>query len=101
MAIKRKISTLIPHLCKPCRAHIPNATYQVPRPLVFWFQRRRFLKGFTLYGHGDHFGHVTIYICFKSLLSTYEINKGAKIRNRYNQKPHLTQDINVKVTNSQ
>ena len=26
---------------------------------------------------------------------------GAKIRNRYNQVPHLTQDTNVKVTNSQ
>ena len=26
---------------------------------------------------------------------------GAKIRNRYNQVPHLTQDTNRKVTNSQ
>ena len=29
------------------------------------------------------------------------LSKGAKIRNRYNQVPHLTQDINGKVTNSQ
>ena len=28
-------------------------------------------------------------------------NKGAKIRNRYNQVSHLTQDTNGKVTNSQ
>ena len=28
-------------------------------------------------------------------------NKGAKIRKRYNQVPHLTQDTNGKVTNSQ
>ena len=28
-------------------------------------------------------------------------SKGAKIRNRYNQVPHLTQDNNWKVTNSQ
>ena len=28
-------------------------------------------------------------------------NKAAKIRNRYNQVPHLTQDTNGKVTNSQ
>ena len=28
-------------------------------------------------------------------------SKGAKIRNRYNQVPHLTQDTNGKVTNSQ
>ena len=31
----------------------------------------------------------------------FESNKVAKIRNRYNQVPHLTQDINGKVTNSQ
>ena len=30
-----------------------------------------------------------------------KVRKGAKIRNRYNQVPHLTQDINGKVTNSQ
>ena len=29
------------------------------------------------------------------------ISTGAKIRNRYNQVPHLTQDTNGKVTNSQ
>ena len=31
----------------------------------------------------------------------YEVAKGAKIRNRYNQVPHLTQYTNGKVTNSQ
>ena len=30
-----------------------------------------------------------------------KVNKGAKIGNRYNQEPHLTQDTNGKVTNSQ
>ena len=30
-----------------------------------------------------------------------QISKGAKIRNRYNQVPHLTQENNGKVTNSQ
>ena len=29
-----------------------------------------------------------------------KVSKGAKIRNRYNQVPHLTQDNNGKVTNS-
>ena len=29
------------------------------------------------------------------------VSKGAKIRNRYNQVPHLTSDTNGKVTNSQ
>ena len=30
-----------------------------------------------------------------------KVSKGAKIRNRYNQVPHVTQDTNEKVTNSQ
>ena len=30
-----------------------------------------------------------------------QVSKGEKIRNRYKQVPHLTQDTNVKVTNSQ
>ena len=33
--------------------------------------------------------------------SKMKVSKGAKIRNRYNQVPHLTQDTNEKVTNSQ
>ena len=32
---------------------------------------------------------------------TFKVSKGAKIRNWYNQVPHLTQDTNEKVTNSQ
>ena len=31
----------------------------------------------------------------------HKVSKGAKIRSRYNQVPHLTQDTNGKVTNSQ
>ena len=30
-----------------------------------------------------------------------QVSKGTKIRNRFNQVPHLTQDTNWKVTNSQ
>ena len=33
--------------------------------------------------------------------SVFKVSNGAKIRNRYNQVPHLTQDTNWKVTNSQ
>ena len=36
-----------------------------------------------------------------SLYDDNKVSKGAKIRNRYNQVPHLTQDTNEKVTNSQ
>ena len=60
---KRSRSTQIHHLCNPGRAHIPNATYQVPRPLEFWFKRRKYyLRVFNLYGHGGHLGHVTFVI---------------------------------------
>ena len=45
-------------------------------------------------------GKVT-HILFKSHDITVKISNGAKIRNRYNQVPHLTQDTNGKVTNSQ
>ena len=40
----------------------------------------------------------TVDIPFSKL---YKVSKGAKIRNPYNQVPHLTQDTNGKVTNSQ
>ena len=30
-----------------------------------------------------------------------KVRKGVKVRNRYNQAPHLTQDTNGKVTTSQ
>ena len=36
-----------------------------------------------------------------SNLNILKVSKGAKIRNRYTQVPHLTQDTNGKVTNSQ
>ena len=36
-----------------------------------------------------------------ALWSLSEVSKGAKIRNRYNQVPHMTQDTNGKVTNLQ
>ena len=34
-------------------------------------------------------------------MKRFKVSKGAKIGNRYNQVPHLTQDTNGKVTNSQ
>ena len=34
-------------------------------------------------------------------LVSFKVSRGAKIRNRYNQVPHLAQDTNGKVTNSQ
>ena len=37
----------------------------------------------------------------KSVHTGVEVSNGAKIRNRYNQVPHPTQDTNGKATNSQ
>ena len=45
------------------------------------------------------FHHFHIPFEFLSVLG--KVSKVAKIRNRYNQVPHLTQDTNGKVTNSQ
>ena len=39
--------------------------------------------------------------CFISVKWHIKVNKGANIRYEYNQVPHLTQDTNGKVTNSQ
>ena len=36
-----------------------------------------------------------------NLQFNFKVSKGAKIRNRYNQVPHLAQDTSGKVTNSQ
>ena len=40
-------------------------------------------------------------IKLKSSKMYIKVSKSAKIRNRYNQVPHMTQDTNGKVTNSQ
>ena len=41
---------------------------------------------------------MTLYLSLTT--NSWEVSEGAKIRNRYNQVPHLTQDTNGKVTNS-
>ena len=50
------------------RSPVPDdlCTDSVPRHPRFW--RRRFLKGFTIYGHGGHLGQrtVTILAIFRS-----------------------------------
>ena len=38
---------------------------------------------------------------FTTCNNHFKVRKGAKIRDRYNQVPHLSQDTNGKVTNSQ
>ena len=47
------------------------------------------------------FGPVYKILIAHALIRILKVSKGAKIRSRYNQVPHLTQDTNWKVTNSQ
>ena len=42
-----------------------------------------------------------LYIANQKIDTFIKVSKGAKIRNRYDQVPHLTQDTNGEVTNSQ
>ena len=58
LLVKQPSSSQGNHLNKFDNAGIPNAVYHVSRPSAFWFQRSRFLKVFTIYGHGGHLGHV-------------------------------------------
>ena len=44
---------------------------------------------------------VGIHIYVSVLKFSSKVSKGARIRNRYKRVPHLTQDTNGKVTNSQ
>ena len=70
--LSRSRSTQDHHLYRLGRPPIPDATFQVPRSLAFRFWRRRFLKVFTIYGHGGHLGHVTrtIWTNFRSPIPT-------------------------------
>ena len=47
------------------------------------------------------FNFVAPFLLASTVCFDIKVDKGAKIRNRYNQEPHLTQDTNGKVTNSQ
>ena len=40
-------------------------------------------------------------ISYETAINIFKVSKDAKIRNRYNQVPHLTQGTKGKVTNSQ
>ena len=43
---------------------------------------------------------VILFLSYCDIFAKHKVSKVAKIRNRYNQVPHLTQDTNGKVTNS-
>ena len=45
--------------------------------------------------------NISLFASDKYNFNQIKVSKGAKTMNRYNQVPHLTQDTNRKVTNSQ
>ena len=47
------------------------------------------------------FAYVLEFMLTFDKMKNTKVSKGANIRNRYNQVPHLTQDTNGKMTNSQ
>ena len=47
------------HMKQVGNTRVTNAAYQVSRSSAFRFQKRRFLKIISIYGHGGHLGHVT------------------------------------------
>ena len=58
--------------------------------------RRKYESLYSWYrSHDQAINHIHI------RQNNFRVSKGAKIRNRYNQVPHLTQDTNGKVTNLQ
>ena len=65
--------------------------------MLFDFAKNTKMGGITFHnsGHRLSLGHVNDMRCLG------KVSKGEKIRKRYNQVPHLTQDTNGKETNSQ
>ena len=59
----------------------------------------RFLAKFNPWT--NTFGNRLVRLHCSRIQPSVKVSNGAKIRNRYNQVPHLTQDTNGKVTNSQ
>ena len=65
-----------------------------------WYVSRLLVFSIAVLFKGLCHGKYTSTLLLKYSFDT-KVSKGAKIRNRYNQVPHLTQDTNGKVTNSQ
>ena len=101
-ACEEKISRTIVISPPPIKINVPNVQSPVNR-----------VKGMPPTGKADHNivyveydikakrikqASSKIYIYNRADIVCLKVSKGAKIRNRYSQVPHLTQDTNVKVT---
>ena len=61
----------------------------------------QYIPKFYIYTLHNYFNQKVCFLAKKSKITVVKVSKSAKIRNRYNQVPHLIQDTNGKVTNSQ
>ena len=80
--------------------------YETLKVSLFIFHRRDHLRNqYVSYAFSQAKGtKFTLFHTFHSRIlkpRILKVSKGARIRNRYNQVPYLTQDTNGKVTNSQ
>ena len=81
--------------CRPKRDVTNAASHQSPFRLLTLAERFSETQILT-----DHFNTHKV-IMMKIYRLDFKVSKGAKIRNRYHQVPHMTQDTNGKVTISQ
>ena len=87
---------LIPHLTDSASNRNTGKSVATPEPQSFHAEFRYMY--FTIFRvvRNYHFLKKNNSICKSNIK---KVSKGAKIRNRYNQVPHLTQDTNGKLTN--
>ena len=82
---------------KPCRRHLLDVST--------WLSHPQFHYPWDLVKKRNLFDRTMVNFSFCMVIQppnkNCKVSNGAKIRNRYNQVPHLTQDTNGKVTSSQ
>ena len=89
---KRNCISLHETVCPVCLAAIGDEYHYILICDHFRHERTNYVKQYYNRNHN---------VIKSTQLMNIEVSKGAKIRNRYNQVPHLTQGTNGKVTNSQ
>ena len=88
--------------------NFPFLDGDVPRSLSYGVYISHFIRFARVCSNVEDFNNSNKFLTSKLLNKVIDtlsilvkVSKGAKLRSRYNQVPHLTQDTNGKVTNSQ
>ena len=80
------------------QVYAPSSNHSVQVYRDFIDHLHAIISTYCHYGLVILMGNFNAHLQWKRFI---KVSNGAKIRNRYNQVPHLTQDTNGKVTNSQ